>query len=129
MARPLFFLIGITCTAVGIINYFIPGMPSTVFLLIALWAFKRSSPKLEHWLLWKSPLGPVLRDWEADRSMTLRTKRVAILFVWVGIGTSIAVLMAKGRAPWISCLLFVVAVALTVFLWTRKTKVELAIEA
>lgn len=122
--RPLYLVLGFACVAVGFVNHFIPGMPSTIFYLIALWAFKRSSPKMEHWILWKSPVGPAIRDWEHDRSITMRTKIVAILFVWVGIGASIAVLMMRHRPVWVSGLLFAIAVTLTWFLASRKTKVE-----
>lgn len=120
--RPLYLLLGLTCVGIGSINFFIPGMPSTVFYLVALWAFKRSNPKLEHWILWKSPVGPALRDWEEDRSITLRVKVVAILFIWLGIGASIAILIARHRSPWVSVLLFTIALTLTWFLATRKTK-------
>ena len=122
--RPLFLVLGLFCVGVGFVNHFVPGMPSTVFYLIALWAFKRSSPRLEHWILWKSPVGPALRDWECDRSIALKTKITAIVFVWVGIGASVAILLARHRPPWISALLLGVAAALTWFLATRKTKTD-----
>ena len=34
----------------GLIGAVVPGMPTTVFLIIALWAFSRSSPRLRRWL-------------------------------------------------------------------------------
>jgi uncharacterized membrane protein YbaN (DUF454 family) len=122
--RPLFLVLGLFCVGIGFVNHFIPGMPSTVFYLIALWAFKRSSPRLERWILWKSPVGPALRDWEHDRSITLRTKIVAITFVWLGIGASIALLVYRHRPVWVPGLLFAIAIVLTWFLASRKTKVE-----
>lgn len=121
--RPVYLVVGFLCVGIGFVNHFIPGMPSTVFYLIALWAFKRSSPKMEHWILWKSPVGPALRDWEDDRSITMRTKIVAIVFVWLGIGASIAILMMRHRPLWVSGLLLAIAATLTWFLASRKTKV------
>ena len=120
--RPLYVALGLVCVGIGFVNLFIPGMPSTVFYLIALWAFKRSSPKLEHWILWHSPVGPALRDWEEDRCLTLRTKVVAILGVWLGIGASMAILLTRHRPLWVPALLFTIAVILTWFLASRKTK-------
>lgn len=78
---------------------------------------------MEHWILWRSPVGPALRDWEHDRSITLRTKIVAILFVWLGIGASIAILIIRKRPEWVPALLFVIALTLTWFLASRKTKI------
>ena len=36
--------------ALGAIGVVVPGMPTTVFLLIALWAFSKSSERFRTWL-------------------------------------------------------------------------------
>jgi len=47
----------------GVIGIFVPGLPTTVFILLAGWAAARSSPRLHAWL-WCHPLfGSMLRDW------------------------------------------------------------------
>jgi len=121
VARPFYFALGIVCCGLGYIGYVTPGLPGTVFFIIALWAFKRSSPKLEDWILNRSVVGPILRDWERDRSMRPRTKVVAILFVWVSILSSCALIWSRGRSPWLPPLLLVIALSLTVYIATRKT--------
>lgn len=127
--RPLYKLLGCASLAIGFINQFIPGLPSTVFYLIALWAFKRSSPRLEHWLLHRSPMGPALRDWEHHRAMTRRNKVVAIAAVWIGIGSSIALIASRHRPnwQWLCGLLFVIAICVTVFLVKVQSKEELGL--
>jgi uncharacterized protein len=120
--RPLFFGLGILCVALGYIGYIVPGMPGTVFFIVALWAFKRSSPRLEDWLLNKSFMGPTLRDWERDRSMKLQTKLLAISMLWVSIIISSFVVWERPSRDWLVPVLVVVAVAVSVYIWTRKTK-------
>lgn len=44
-------LLGLICTALGIIGVWVPGLPTTIFILIALWAFSHSSQRLHGWLL------------------------------------------------------------------------------
>ena len=44
-------LLGLIATALGIIGVWVPGLPTTVFILIALWAFSHSSQRLHSWLL------------------------------------------------------------------------------
>lgn len=122
--RPLFAALGVVCIGIGYIGYVVPGMPGTVFFLIALWAFKKSSPRLEDWLMNKSFMGPTLRDWEQDKSMRAGTKVLAISMVWVSILASMIVLWKRPSAPWLVPVLLACAAGVTVYIWTRKTKIE-----
>jgi uncharacterized membrane protein YbaN (DUF454 family) len=87
-----------------------------VFLVIALWAFTRSSPRLEAWLRDHSVLGPFIRDWENERAVPRRAKVLAgvmmagsVVFAWgvFGIPTWAVVLMSS------------VLLAAFVYVWTR----------
>lgn len=61
----------------GVVGIFVPGLPTTVFLLIAFWAFSRSSEKFQVWL-WTHPrLGPPIRDWHEHRVIPVRAKILA----------------------------------------------------
>lgn len=73
-------LIGCGCAnvALGVIGIFLPVMPSTVFFLIALWAFSRSSERLHTWLFSHRLFGRALRDWHHDRVIPLRAKLLAV---------------------------------------------------
>ena len=120
IVRPLYVALGFLCVGLGYIGVIVPGMPSTVFFICAVWAFKRSSPRFEAWLLNHRVFGPTLRDWEESRSITLRTKIVAIAMIWVCIGTSIFFI----HKPIGRIMLGLTATVLTWFLATRKTKLQ-----
>jgi len=62
----------------GTIGLFLPLLPSTVFFLIALWAFSRSSARFHAWLYTHPRLGRLLRDWHAHRMIPLRAKVLAV---------------------------------------------------
>lgn len=63
----------------GIIGIFLPGLPTTVFILIAAWAAARSSPRLHAWL-WRHRLfGPMLRNWADGGRVSRRAKWSATL--------------------------------------------------
>ncbi len=120
--RAFFAAIGVVFLALGYVGYIVPGMPGTVFFILALWAFKKSSPRLEDWLLNRSFIGPTLRDWETDKSIRRGTKTLAIAMVWASILLSCALLWNRPSAPWLVPVLLACAAGVTVFLSTRKTK-------
>lgn len=82
---------------IGFVGLITPGLPGFVFFLIALWAFRNSSPRLEEWLLANRFVGPTLKDWEEERSMKLSTKIVAISMIWIAI--SFTIYRISTRAP------------------------------
>lgn len=79
---------GIVCVGVGFVGIVTPVMPGFVFLVIALWAFRNSSERMESWLLNNRYVGQTLRDWDAGRSMKLRTKIIALTMIWVAISAT-----------------------------------------
>jgi uncharacterized membrane protein YbaN (DUF454 family) len=120
--RPLFAALGVLFVGLGYIGYVVPGMPGTVFFILALWAFKKSSPRLEDWLLNRSFMGPTLRDWEQDKSIRRETKVLAICMVWVSILISCAATWKRPSAPWLVPVLLACAFGVTLFLLKCKTK-------
>ncbi len=49
--RVAYGLLGLVSTALGVIGVWVPGLPTTVFILIAMWAFSKSSQRLHSWLM------------------------------------------------------------------------------
>ncbi len=93
LRRWLLASLGTLSLAVGVLGIFIPGLPTTVFLLIAAWLWARSCPALESWLRNHPRLGPYLRAFDG-RSMSRRNKVVALVMLWLAIGFS-TVLVGK----------------------------------
>lgn len=133
LVRAIFAGFGLGCVGVGFVGLITPGLPGFVFFLIALWAFRQSSPRLEEWLLGNRFIGPTLRDWEGERSMKLSTKILAISMIWVAISFTIYRILSKGPIEieqwhfvlpkWIPIsLLAGTIVALTIYLVRIPTK-------
>ncbi len=70
--------IGWLNVALGVIGLFLPVMPTTIFLLIALWAFSKSSVRFHRWLYNHPTLGVAIRDWHAHRVIPVKAKILAI---------------------------------------------------
>ncbi|AXV16057.1 DUF454 domain-containing protein [Neorhizobium sp. SOG26] len=76
--RLIFLCLGWLFVALGVIGAFLPVMPTTPFLLLAVACFARSSPKLEAWLMNHPTFGPPLRDWRERGAISPRAKITAV---------------------------------------------------
>ena len=87
--------LGCLFVGLGVIGVFLPVMPTTVFMIGALWAFSMSSKRLETWLLEHPRFGPRLVEWRAHRVIPVRAK----LFAWSSMAASLAI-MFVARVPY-----------------------------
>ncbi len=78
LLRPLFFVGGLLLVSVGVVGYLTPGMPGTIFLILAAGCFTRSSPRLEAWLLNHPKLGPSVVAWRTNGAIPRKIKYIAI---------------------------------------------------
>ena len=71
--------LGWLCLLLGGVGIFVPGLPTTIFWILALWAFTRSSEKMRRYLLQHKKFGKILRDWEEHRAVPMIGK-IACVF-------------------------------------------------
>ena len=119
--RTLFATLGMISVAIGIIGVFLPGLPTTEFLLAASYLFARSSPALQGWLEQNRWLGPPLRRFRETRGMPWKSKALALAWMWAGLGISVPVLARVGVAAQMAALTFGVAGTATILLLVRTT--------
>ncbi|SES97731.1 YbaN family protein [Paracoccus homiensis] len=62
--RVFWYLLGCVALACGIIGIALPVVPTVPFLLVAAWAFAKSSPRLQHKILSHPTYGPPVRAWQ-----------------------------------------------------------------
>jgi uncharacterized membrane protein YbaN (DUF454 family) len=65
---------GLVCVALGGVGIIVPGLPTTVFFIVAAWCFSKSNPRLEQWVLNLKGVGPMVRDHRAGLGMARRAK-------------------------------------------------------
>ena len=94
--KTLFVALGVLSLTMGIVGIFVPGIPTTEFVLAASYLFARSSPRLQHWLESNRWFGPTLRRFRETRGMPRKTKMLAIASMWIGLGASIYALASVG---------------------------------
>jgi uncharacterized membrane protein YbaN (DUF454 family) len=116
--RLAFVIGGHVCMVLALFGIILPLMPATVFLLLAAACYARGSKKLHAWLLHHKWFGPPIRDWQQHRAMTMKTKVIALVSLWVGVGVS----MFLVRLPWLRLVLGGVVVGVTAIILLIKTR-------
>lgn len=107
--------LGLISVTVGIINAFIPLLPSTVFLLVGAWAFSRGAPHWRERLIAHPRFGAPLRNWEDGGRVSRRGKRLAA----IGMAASVAISLWL-FGPTVPVLGVAAGLAgLATWLWTR----------
>ena len=87
-ARILWALIGCISVAIGGIGIIIPGLPTTVFMIIGASCFARSVPRFEQWILDLPAIGPMVKDYRSGLGMPRRAKQMAVSIIVITSGVS-----------------------------------------
>src|SRR5690606_8775123 len=115
IVRWLWLLLGFTSTGLGIAGTVLPLVPATPFLLLAAFAFARSSPQFHRWLINHRHLGPLIRDWQQHRSIDRKAKLAALF----AMGASLVLTWLAGVALWVLAVQASVLAISGIFILTR----------
>ena len=112
--------LGGLCVVLGAIGVIVPLLPTTIFMIIAAYAFARSSPRLHHWLITHRVFGPLINDWNEHGVISVRAKWMSGLSMLVVIGLSVYF-----NAPRTIVIIQVIVLScVALFLWTRPSNVK-----
>jgi uncharacterized protein len=86
-----FLTIGALATTLGTIGIFVPLMPTTCFLIVAVWAFSKSNPALSQRILHHPRFGPTISNWMTYKSINRKTKCTISLSIVVGFSITLVI--------------------------------------
>lgn len=109
--------LGLIALGLGVAGLFLPLLPTVPFLVLAVWCFTRSSPRLERWVLEHPRLGPPVHAWREHGVVSLPAKLLAT--VWLSASTAVA-WHAGGDA--VGAVAAGVCACVALFLWTRPSR-------
>jgi hypothetical protein len=118
--RVFWLLAGLMSVAIGAVGVVLPLLPTTPFLLIAAFAFARSSARLNNWLREHRSFGPLIDNWHRDGSIDRKVKRIAIIVLLM----TPLITWPFGAPLWIIACQIVVLSAAAVFILTRPLPSE-----
>lgn len=113
--RGLLLLFAAVCLALGVVGIFVPGLPTTVFILMAGWAAARSSPRFSAWLESHRLFGSMLRNWRETRSVSRRAKWSATVMM----SLCAAILFLGTSRLWLAECVTALMAAVLIWLWRR----------
>ncbi|MCY3830362.1 MAG: YbaN family protein [Rhodospirillaceae bacterium] len=88
--RAVWFAIGFVALLLAALGAVLPLLPTTVFLLVAAFAFARSSDRWHAWLLSHRVFGPLIADWRDHRAIDRRAKILSAASMAAVFGISLA---------------------------------------
>lgn len=117
--RRIYLALGFVFVAIGVAGVVLPIVPTTPMMLLALWAFARSSQRFHDWLLNHRQFGPPLQRWKEHGVIPAKTKVMSLTIM----SLSLIYLAGYSEAP----ALAVAAAALlmlvgAVFIITRPSR-------
>jgi len=115
----VYIILGSISLALGTLGIFLPLLPTTPFYLLTAWLYMRGSEKMYRRVMSNKYFGAIVRDFQEDKSISLKTKIVIVSMLWTTILLSAWLAVS---AWWIRILLLVVAVGVTIHVLSFRTK-------
>ena len=89
LARWLWMALGCLFVGLGAIGAVVPGMPTTIFLVLAAACFIRSSQRLYDWLISNKTFGPYLKDYREGKGIPRRAKVLALSMIVIFVSFAV----------------------------------------
>ena len=117
--RYVYMIVGLVAFALGAAGVWLPILPTTPFLLLALMCFTRSSPRMERYLLRHDTFGPFIIDYYSGQLTRAQKLRIVGL-LWLGMGASIwVVIVVVGLWP-VALLLVGIGAGVSAHIWRLR---------
>lgn len=117
--KPLLLLAGWVFVALGATGILIPGLPTVPFLLVALWAFSRSSQRFHDWLYTHPLFGPPLQQWQDHRVIPTKAKVLAVMTMTVSLSYMIFI---SDVSTWVTVVTALIMVSAAAYILSQPSQ-------
>ena len=85
LVRIIWIILGLLFVGIGTLGIFVPGLPTTIFMILAAACFIRSSEKLYKWLINNKFFGKYIKDYREGKGMPRKAKITAVTMMIIFI--------------------------------------------
>lgn len=110
ISKHLYRLLGIVCVGFAYIGLVTPGIPFSIFLVIAAWAFAKSSASWHNWIYSHPIFGNFLKNWNEKRIFPTRGKILMVLTMSTTLVITWLTTLSYPAVMWSGSFMFIVAI-------------------
>ena len=92
--RAVWFAVGLGAVAMAVLGVALPLLPTTPFVLLAAFAFARSSDRWHAWLRQHRVFGPIIENWRRHGAISGRAKIIGVISMIAVFGLSLVLNVA-----------------------------------
>ena len=120
LSRLLYFILAWCFVALGIVGAFLPVLPTTPFMILALWGFSKSSRRFHHWLYHHKIFGPTLQKWDKHRVIPLKAKQLSSLIMGISL---VFIYLNQNIPTWAKVLTTLIMLYGVWYIWTKPSRI------
>ena len=109
---------GFLFLCLGIAGYFLPGLPGTIFLILAAGCFLRSNQRMYKWVTEHRLFGRPVKSFLETGAMPARAKIISVSCIWL---FSLVSMLAPYHLVWFKVPVIVLALVGTWYILSRPT--------
>jgi len=83
ITKKLYFVLGFTFFIIGLLGYYLPILPGTIFLIISAYFFMHSSQKFYNKIVNNPYYGRTIKLYIEDNIISVRSKVIILLSIWI----------------------------------------------
>lgn len=119
MVKYLYIFLAALCVILGTLGMFLPILPTTPFLLLAIWLFMRSSKRGVKFIMGNRLLAPYVHSYFSRNGIPLDKLKRILLTLWLTL--SVAMVFSRNNL-YIVAILILVGIGVSVHLYCRREK-------
>ncbi len=91
ITKKLYFVLGFTFFIIGLLGYYLPILPGTIFLIISAYFFMHSSQKFYNKIVNNPYYGRTIKLYIEDNIISVKSKVIILLSIWIATFITISV--------------------------------------
>tara|TARA_Y100001968_G_C19058260_1_gene572494 strand:+ start:273 stop:641 length:369 start_codon:yes stop_codon:yes gene_type:complete len=118
--KSILFTLGMIFIGFAYIGIILPGLPTTPFILLAVYFFSKSSNKMENWILNHKLFGDFIYNWKKNRAISKKSKIYAIISILI----TFSITIYKAFSIQIDLIFVIICLLLCSYIITRPTPLD-----